>query len=461
MTTIETPILPHRQQFIGNGKTLDLKAICVFAATGFFMESDTYYREQMVLLPGKRYVLDGEKTVSETSYFNWHHTPVERPFEQVVSEFAQLFETIIQEQVGDQKVILPLSGGLDSRTQAAALKYLQKDVHAYSYELAHGHPETRYSEQIAAVCGFPFQKMTIPEGYLWENIEKIATINGCYTEFTHPRQVAVMEQWETMGDVFCLGHWGDVLFDDMKVAEDLSFEGQVNVLFHKVLKKMGVPLAEALWKHWHLEGDFSTYLRERITAGLQAVNIPNSANAQIRAFKSLYWAPRWTAVNLSFFETMKPIALPYFDNRMCEFICSVPERYLAGRQLQIAYIKLRNPALAKITWQDHRPFNLYHYHWNKMPWNLPFRVFQKLNNTVFAKKLVKNNYENQFLGTANDIQLRKWLFENPSLDSLIDPTIVKQFYAGFQQEHLKHSHVVSTFLTLSVFARKEAELLRY
>lgn len=459
MKTITTPIIPEKQQFVGTGQTLDLQAMCIFAATGFFMDSDTYYQEQKVLQPGKKYTLADDRIQTEETYFNWHYHPIERPFEQIVQEFATLFETIIREQVGTQKIILPLSGGLDSRTQAAALKHIGATINSYSYELADGHPETKYSEQIAKVCGFPFQKMVIPEGYLWDKIEQVAAINGCYTEFTHPRQVAVMDQWATMGEVFSLGHWGDVLFDDMKVPEDLSFEDQVEVLFHKVLKKRGIPFTEALWQNWELEGNFSDYLKNRIREGLQAINIPHSANAQIRAFKSTYWAPRWTAVNLSFFEAVKPITLPYFDNRMCEFICTVPERYLAGRQIQIAYLKLRNPDLAKITWQDHRPFNLYTYIWDKTPWNLSFRVYQKFKNTFFKQKLVKNNYENQFLGSANDYQLRQWLFENPDFNTLIDPAIVKNFYKAFQEEHLMNSHVVSTLLTLSLFAKQNAEKL--
>jgi hypothetical protein len=451
MKTVEIPILPTKQQFIGSPQILDLKALCVFAATGFFMGDDTYWQEQKVLLPGKRYNINGNKIVSEDTYFQWYYNPIERPLSQIVEEFTSLFETIINEQVCQQKVILPLSGGLDSRTQAAALHHLKKDVQSYSYELAHGHPDTSYSEQIAKACGFPFQKMVIPEGYLWDKIDQIAAINGCYTEFTHPRQVAVMDQLINMGDVISLGHWGDVLFDDMKVAENLSFDGQVAELFDKVLKKQGIPFAEALWKKWDLEGNFVPYLKDRISEGLRTINIPNNANAQIRAFKSLYWAPRWTAVNLSFFESVKPITLPYFDNRMCEFICTVPERYLAGRQIQIEYLKFRNPALAKITWQEHRPCNLYTYSWNKTPWNLPFRVYQKLKNTVFTQKLVKNNYENQFLGARNDIYLKRYLFESKNLKELVDFEMIEEVYSQFKfNSHLQYSHCICTLLTLAV-----------
>src|SRR5690606_37876753 len=192
-----------------------------------------------------------------------------------------------------------------------------------------------------------------------ENIEKIASINQCYTEFTHPRQAAVLEKIAKLGDVFSLGHWGDVLFDDMKVNDNLSFESQVDLMFKKVLKKGGLMLGQKLWQDWQIEGNFEVYLKGRIRDLLKEINIPSNANAQIRAFKSTYWAPRWTSVNLSLFESAKPITLPYYDNRMCEFICSVPEKYIPGRQIQIAYLKMQIPALEKIEWQDHRPFNLY------------------------------------------------------------------------------------------------------
>src|SRR5690606_30849221 len=259
----------------------------------------------------------------------------------------------IQEQVQDKKVILPLSGGLDSRTQAVALHQLQKEVHSYSYSFQNGLNESDYGRKIANACHFPFSDLTIPNGYLWNKIEKLAQLNGCYSEFTHPRQMAVVEELAKMGEVFSLGHWGDVLFDDMGVPDDLSFESQLDVLYKKVINKGGLAIANQLWQACQLEGNFEDYLRARLSTLLRKIAISESANAQIRAFKSLYWAPRWTSTNLSVFESVRPITLPYYDNRMCEFICSVPEKYLAGRQIQIEYIKRRNPNVAKIEWQQH------------------------------------------------------------------------------------------------------------
>jgi hypothetical protein len=227
------------------------------------------------------------------------------------------------------------------------------------------------------------------------------------------------------------------------------------LILNKTIKKGGLELANSLWEIWQLEGDFKSYLKRRIRELLESINIPENANAQIRAFKSLYWAPRWTTINLSVFELAKPVTIPYYDNRMCEFICSVPEEYLAGRQIQIAYIKKRMPELAKLTWEAHRPFNLYNYKYNKTPFNLPYRVFNKLKQVTSSKDFIQRNWELQFLGGDNDEKLQAYLFDNSNLDSLVPSQVRTHFYKKFKQDDpVFYSHPLSMLLTLSVFSTR-------
>ena len=455
MHKLKTNIIPSEPFFIGTKRELDHEAICVFTALGFFLDNDTYYKALKVARPASILQLEGHTAVEEKPYFKWHYSPKQRPFNEVVEEFAVLFEQIIDEQVQNKKVILPLSGGLDSRTQAVALKQLQKDVHAYSYRFQNGLNESDYGKKIAQACQFPFADCTIPKGYLWDCMDHLAQLNQCYADFTHPRQMAVINQLESMGDVFSLGHWGDVLFDDMGVPDSLPFEAQVEFVLQKLIKKGGLELATTLWKEWALEGNFQDYLRERVTTLLRNINIPESANAQIRAFKSLYWAPRWTSTNLAVFAAVKPITLPYYDNRMCEFITSVPEAYLAGRKIQIEYIKQRNPKLAQITWQQHRPFNLFNYHRNTLPYNLPYRIMKKVQRSLKSNRFVQRNWELQFLGKENEAQLKKYLLEQPDSRELVPKAIRKDFYHKFTQEDkLQYAHPLSMLLTLRAFSEQ-------
>jgi len=451
---LKTDIIALNSIFIGIKNEYDLKSICTFATIGFFLDQDTFFLNRKVLKPAYKYQLDesGNKVLYEIPWFQWHYKPRDISLKQAVSEFSDLFETIIGEEVGDRSVILPLSGGLDSRTQAAALKHLGRQVHAYGYSFEGGHNETFYGKRIAQACDFPFEDWTVPSGYLWQCIERLAELNGCYSEFTHPRQMAFVDRYSGLGDVFSLGHWGDVLFDDMGVPENLPFDKQVQVVLKKIVKRGGKELGRALWQAWGLAGDFDNYLIERVRTLLAGIDIPHSANARIRAFKSLYWAPRWTAVNLSIFESVRPVTVPYFDNRMCEFICTVPEKYLAKRQIQIEYLKQRAPALAKIPWQEHRPFNLYTYSWDKAPFNWPYRAASNLGRRINRKKIIERNWELQFLGSDNDKHLRRYLFDNPAFADWIPKDLTKIFYENFcLVDPVHYSHSISLLLTLSMF----------
>ncbi len=446
---MKNKIIPLQQQFMTMeaGKSLDYYAICCFAATGFFLDNDTYYTNKKVLRPASEYV-DG----IEKKYFDWYYAPRDISFSQAVDEFAHLFEQITKEQTQGKRVILPLSGGLDSRSQAAALKGYA-NVNTYSYEFAHSFNETKYGAEIARRMAWDFKKYIVPEGYLWNKIDELAEINGCYAEFTAARQMSIADDYPAMGDIFYLGHWGDVLFDDMGVADDLPFDRQLEVLYKKIIKKGGLELAQALWTHWGLNGCFEDYFRERLSHLLAAIRIDN-ANSRIRVFKSLYWAPRWTSINLSVFAKYHPLALPYYDNRLCEFICTIPERYLSGRQIQIEYIKRKAPELAAIPWQSYDPCSLYNY-----------KNYSALSNqaVVFGRKLMRRgkevltgkvcterNWEIQFLGTENDRQLQKNLFAEGGLaPKEISQAFYNKFVNGNHRQKIWYAHPLSLLLTLN------------
>jgi hypothetical protein len=458
LQTLRTPIIPSKPTFakVRAPHELHKEAICVFAATGFFLDTDTYFKDLMVLPPASNCMVDDDGCFVESNpWFQWHYSPRDISFETALEEFSSLFEQIVSEQIKDARVILPLSGGLDSRTQAAALAKMKNSVTSYSYSFQGGFSESTIGKQIAASCGFDFKEFTIEPGYLWPNLEELASINQCYSDFTHPRQMAVLDQFKEMEGAFSLGHWGDVLFD-RGAPEGTREEDLLDISIKKIIKKGGMELAVALWQEWQLEGNFESYLRERIATLLGKIEIANPS-AKLRAFKSLYWAPRWTSVNLSVFEAAHPISLPYYDDRMCEFICTVPEEYLADRKLQIAYIKQQNPALAKITWQDHKPYNLYTFEQNKVPNNLPYRIGNKLKRefkSKMGKPYIQRNWELQFVGMENDEKLQQWLFSE-NLHPFISKPLLARFYNNFKAvDPVTYSHPLSMLLTLAVWKKE-------
>ena len=216
-------------------------------------------------------------------------------------------------------------------------------------------------------------------------------------------------------------------------------------------------MAKSLWQNWKLEGEFEDYLNSRILVLLSRINIVNS-NAKIRAFKSMYWAPRWTSINLSVFARNKEIYLPYYDDRMCQFICEVPESLLNNRQIQIEYIKKTNIAVEKIVWQDAKPFNLFNHHLAKTHLRLPYRVTEKLKRefkSLLGKKFVQRNWELQFLGSENKKRLNSH-FKTDSFNKEVDKELVKKTMDLFYDNNsVYHSHAVSMLLTMGVFLNSQ------
>ena len=117
MKTIKTDIIPASQEFIDINAPhkLDLKAICCFAATGFFLDTDTYWQHKKALAPASTHTFDETgKLIQSEPWFQWHYSPRDISFEQALQEFTELFETIIAAQTVNKKVILHLCADLGS-----------------------------------------------------------------------------------------------------------------------------------------------------------------------------------------------------------------------------------------------------------------------------------------------------------------------------------------------------------
>ena len=423
---------------------IDLRSIAEWIACGFFLGDKNFTK--------LKYGHDEYYRAKES----WYYEPRNISFNSAVEEFTHIFETLIFKNIKNKKIILPLSGGLDSRTIASALRKKKKIV-TYSYEFLEGVKETKYAKQISDEMGWPFYKYLIPRGYLWEKIEKLAEINSCQSDFTHPRQMAVIDQISNLGDLIISGQWGDVLFDLSKLSHRANLDDQTGYLFNKIVKPGGLALSKSLWQEWGFSGQFEEILFNRIKELLLEIKI-NNPNRRVQAFKSIHWAQRWANPNLKIFSKNCELFIPYYENSICEFICTVPDRYLEDRKIQIKYLQNRSPALARIPWQVY-DLNLYNYQYFNNIY-LPRRAYRYLTR-LLNEKIFKNppkvqrNWELQFLGAENSKRLEYWLFEKKLLNNIISPKLIHTFYEKFQTNNkIIFSHPISMLLTLSVWCEK-------
>ena len=429
---------------ISNSNYLNKKSLSEWLATGFF------FNQQSINHNTEDFIGYNAPTIK------WHYSPQYFTFDETLKKFSKLFEELINREIEGHKIILPLSGGLDSRTLAAAL-IGKKNVTAYSYEFVGGIKETEYARKIAEICGWNFHSFKIREGYLWNKIDELSDINQCQTEFTHPRQMAVMNEISNLGDLLLSGSMGDLLFDsfDLPIKSDLDKKSEY--LFKLITKPGGVEIVSKLWEAWSMNDDITKYLYKRIKYMLREIDIDHPSS-QIRAFKAMHYVRNWTNVNMKVFSHFNDVYAPYHDNEMCEFICTIPDDILSGRKLQIEYIKHKSPELARIPWQqydldlfNYQKFNGQYFH---------KRIFRYIKRHIKYKlfkhpPLIERNWELQFLGHENEKYLEHWLFENPAMNDLIPKNIVYEFYYKFLElDPIRYSHTISMLLTLSVWCKR-------
>ena len=466
----QTSIIPIHQKFynkqtneltnweVKTTNSIDLEAIASFCSLGFMLDDQTFFKEIKTLKPATEYQINEKnKIISEQRKWDWHYDPIERSFDDILEEFLFLLQSLVNDSTKDKNVLLPISGGLDSRTLFIPV-INHSNLILSSYEFEGGFNETYCGRELSENFTIPFYSQKIPRGYLWKKLDQFADLNGYFTDFIHPRQVAVMDNWKGLGDTILLGHWGDVLFDKQADSKNISYNAQVIQLKKKIIKPGGIELANDLWKYWGLKGTFESYITERLDTLYNKINIDHPS-ARMRAFKSLYWAPRWTSINLSIFNQVGELVLPYYSDEMCKFICTIPERYLDGRKIQIEYIKKYCPEVARIPWQKYYPLNLYNYQRYKHPYYYLVRAVRKAKRILQiyllkSPELITRNWELQFLGEQNFTKLKKNLLERNKFNKLIPQTIIRKYLDKFQTDPVQYAHPLSMLLTLTVFSDK-------
>ena len=464
---INIPIIPVDQIFYSTSTReliqwkdtrdleIDYQAIAIFCALGFMLDDDTYYKDIKTCKPSTKYDINNNIIKKVKKNWQWNYTPREITFLEIQDEFSSLLEKLVENKIENKRILLPISGGIDSRTLFASVKN-RSELTLSSYEFQDGFSESETGRRLSEHFNIPFYSQKIQKGYLWNKLDKLHQSNHCFTDFTHPRQIDAIGQWKGLGDVILLGHWGDVLFDKQTDSDDISYEEQLIQLKRKFFKPGGVELADNLWKYWGLEGSFDSYITDRLDRLYCKIKIDHTS-ARLRAFKSLYWAPRWTSINLSIFSQAGEMVIPFYSDEMCKFICTVPERHLEGRKIQLEYIKKHCPEAAQIPWQKYYPLNIYQYQWFNHPVYYPVRTMRKvkrlLQEYLFkSHDLVTRNWELQFLGENNLLQLKNNLMKRSKYNKLIPKKIIRDYLEKFEVDPVKYAHPVSMLLTLAIFS---------
>lgn len=462
---------------LASGGRLDWPALTGFFGFGFFPEDRTFYDDVRILQPASHYVFTEKgATVGAQRYWEWRHAPAShRSYHDTVAELASVFGRVMAEllESADGRMALPLSGGLDSRSTAAALdgglspRAIER-LWAYSYGYAGDSCETRTARLVANARGLPFAAFTIGP-YLFDRLDDILGAVEGFQDLTQCRQAFVTPLLRQQVDSVIAAHWGDVWLDDMGFggtqgqdygATDPRLQSVVSrQLLRSLLQSHTLNKLSKSGRVWLLEQlcapqveQPEALLAQWVKSGLDRLQHLEDPDFRLKAFKTDHWSFRWTTTSLRMFQSAAFPRLPFYDTRLTDFFATVPTSFLRGRQLQVDYLKQYAPDLARIEWPA-AGADLFHCQRPEL-WRLARRAGNKIQRLLAGRAPVERNWQVQFQGAPGQAGLRHWLLR-PGL-RLHDLVPRRQIAALLDEFHAAplvagRGYTVSMLLTFSVW----------
>lgn len=428
-------------------RELDREALASFFAFGFFLDDSTYYTDVRILLPASVYEIDDEGTLtSHYRYWTWHHTVDEsRSYDETIDTYHALLTQAVSRTCGSDQVILPISGGLDSRSIAAVIPE-DHPVQTYSYGYTDDSVETHIARQVATARRWKFTSHTI-RPYLFDRLSEIVTRLHGSQDVTQARQMSVNSWVNERAQSILTGLWGDLICDHIGSADNAG----------KPISAFVIQRFEKRGHHWVLQRLFQNAeevyesLHNRVLAGLNSFSYIQDVDFRVKVYKTSQWVFRWSNASLRGFEPGATPRIPYYDVDLVDFFCTVPTVFVANRRLQVDHLKRYSPDLAHIRWQSSGT-NLYHIQHAK--WlSLPERAFRKSLRILRRHRPIQRNWEVQFLSPQGRNLLEGVLLKsNHPLHDWFQPRDVRSLIDAFYaQPDAANGYTVSILLTFAAW----------
>ncbi len=433
-------------------RELDRQAVASFFGLGFFLDDRTYYTDTRILLPRSIYRFDGQgNQIEHRFYFSWHHTVDQtRTYGETVEEYDTLLRQAVRRCTATGRTVLPLSGGLDSRSLAAVVPPGPSTV-VYSYGYSPDSVETQIASRVARARGFTFTGHVI-EPYLFDRLPEITLALHGSQDIPTARQASISGWLNQHADAVISGLWGDVWCDQMGLADGLP-EGKTpgQYAYYKMAKRGRGWLLDQVCRPHFEAGDIEEMLTEKISAGLAEFDHIADLDFRLKVYKTTRWSFRWSNASLRGFEIGAVPRLPYYDIDLIDFFCTVPTGFVRDRRVQIDHLKRYAPDLARIRWQAAEA-NLYLARYGR--WiSLPRRAAAKIGRALTGQKVIERNWEVQFLSPQGRQGLHDWLLaQGLRLHDHVSPQAINDLLASFfQRPGAASGYTVSMLLTFSAW----------
>ena len=417
-------------------KTIDNKAKLELAMSGFTIGNKTIYKNLLSLKAGELVLFQNNK-YEYIHYYKYFGKVICKTFDEYFKNLTKVTLNIFTkmlDEIGDRQIVIPLSGGYDSRLIASILKHLgAKNVKCYTYGTP-GNFETKIAKKIANKLGYewkfiPLTLKSEKKYYATEEYKKYLEFSETFSSVPFIQSLSSIRylkdmDWINKDAIFINGLSGDFIS-----GGHAKIENEDNLNLNNFEKRKENILNQLIKKHFSLWG----YLKNKkninvIKETLWCEITKACGNLENKNKDHLFYEYSELVDRQSNYVIKKQKVyefygydwkLPFWDDQYLFFWQKVPLNYKLNQKLYIEMLKKKNYGSV---WTDE-------FFLNKKTispkWIIPLRILFKILFSLFGKvgkkawKQFEINFFKYFMSIPhtwdmyNYIRIVKDIFKKP------------------------------------------------
>lgn len=337
-----------------NDTRFDDRSTREFLLTSYVTGSDTLYPNVKQIQAGEMIVVEDYHSpeVDSIRYYRFEHGEyLDKSKDQFYAMMGEVYDRIFERLVRSaqgRRIVVPLSGGLDSRSIVVTLKRLGiQDVLCFSYG-PQGNWESKISREVADRLGYPwhFVPSTRRRWSEWFRSEScwIYHLYGSgLTSLAHLQDWPAIWEMRKTGileeeDIIVPGHSADFLAGShIPVNLIEKEEVQSQDLFDAIADKH-----YTLWNWRETQPDTAYFISGRIRSRLPTTRV-KSLDRLVDLFELWDWQERQAKYIVNSVRVYEfwgyEWRLPLWDNDMMDFWSKVPLRWRINKKLYDSYLE--------------------------------------------------------------------------------------------------------------------------
>ena len=444
-------------------KKIDEFAFANLMTFGYVLDDRTLFEDIKLLPPASiAIVQNGNFSIRKYWDYSFYEEGDPRLSEdEYIDALAEKLTTAVQKRVnGVNRLALPLSGGLDSRTMAAVLYRLNSVDYIKAYSYGHRHCyDVRFGKKIAKKLGFPHETIEITPDFINKHTKIFIYLDEAMAACDWAWGIISKKKAFAKDNINAVltGFLGDVLF-----GSNLSFNSVLNTTKDN----------EAITKiyHSHIDSfndqESERYLNQHVYQRIRGHNLQviqqtyNNAptdNILNRArYVNLQQRQRkFTCTQIRDLEFFAYTFSPFIDNDFVDFVTHVPPELQLNQSLYKKMLIRHFPEVIRIG-HSATGFPIKPYRWQAaLKWRLEKHKdvlkkasfglygthdYNEYRHTAHALRTVSQKYMLSVFATTN---LKKAFFNEDRFDELV---------ANFLQSNSELYETVCYPLTFFVWA---------